>query len=85
MTQTIISQTTFPWVTASEKDELSFYNDEKERHINEDCKHRLKGGQCILRAKHLGTHIVSFNKAIIALLITNNILVKMMQSNWRVW
>lgn len=85
MTKTTTYQTTPTWVKASEIDEIGFYNDEKSRFINEDCKHRLKDGQCILRSKHMGAHVVSFNKAVLSLLITNNILVKLMQSNWRVW
>ena len=85
MTQTIISQTTLSWVTASEKDELSFYNNEKARHINEDCKHRIKNGQCILRKLHAGEHIISFNKNILSVLISGNIFIKMLSSNWRVW
>jgi len=84
MTTSTLSTTTPLWTRASLDDENSFYIDEKTRFVNQDCKHRLKGGQCILRAKHIGKHVISFNKSILSILVTNNILVKMMQSNWRV-
>lgn len=73
------------WIVANQIDEQRFYDDEKERFINEDCKHRIKNGQCILRKLHAGEHIISFNKNILSVLISGNIFIKMLSSNWRVW
>lgn len=73
------------WIIAKQIDESNFYQDEKERFVNEDCRHRVKGGQCLLRKAHIGNHIVSFNKSVLSILMTNNILIKVLSSNWRVW
>ncbi len=83
-TQTITSPKT-QWIVAQPIDETNFYQDEKARFLNEDCKHRVKGGQCILRKAHQGNHIISFNKNILSVLISGNILIKMLSSNWRIW
>jgi len=78
-----LTQTKTAFQKASIIDENNFYLDEKYRLLGNDCKHKVYGGQCILRTHNTGNHIVSFDKKVLSLLITNNILTKVLSNSWR--